>query len=170
MQVWSVHECRSKVLKWEKRKSEKAKKRKREVRPCSSGSVWYRAFVRRFVCPEKVLVNASECCALACRCIVLPTMLCVYRLGLSNDRSAGTRRDSLKTFRRKYSKRSRHRQQRLPLFSDNIALATEGKSRSTPSDWQIYIVEIVIPLRYSITVKRNGKNRPASALWSAKFM
>lgn len=30
------------------------------VRPWSSGSVWYRAFVRRFVCLEKVLVNTSE--------------------------------------------------------------------------------------------------------------
>jgi len=82
-------------------------KAKRAIRPCSSGSVWYRAFVRRFVCPEKVLVNASECCALACRCIVLPTMLCVYRRWVYPTIDPRVPGDSLKTFRRKYSKRSR---------------------------------------------------------------
>lgn len=68
--------------------------------------------------------------------------------GLSSDRSA-VAGDSLKTFRRKCSKRarahsrsrpiSRRRRQRRrpPLFSDNIALATGRKSRLRGASVQI---------------------------------
>lgn len=63
---------------------------KHSMRPWSSGSVWYRAFVRRFVCLEKVLVNASK------RAPRMPlhrpthNALCLSA-GLSGDRSAQAR-------------------------------------------------------------------------------
>lgn len=115
-------------------------------------------------------IGERECCALACRCIVLPTMLCVYRVVYPtiDPRWPATR---LKPSGENVSARSRpisrrHRQRRPPLFSDNIALATGRKSRLRGASVQISN----LPNRHRIVMlllRRGEIARIVFAIWNA---
>lgn len=116
---------------FDRRESKKRSTARRGIRcvPVAPDQYGIEHFVGRFVCLQKVLVNASELSRIPLH-RVLPTMLCVYRPVYPpiDPRSPGC--DSLKTFRRKYRKRSRVAASNdVAAISDDIVFDVQSQER-----------------------------------------